>query len=214
MQEDLKTLKHDINSLIIKSKNHDSDSTEMILKMFKPKVIAICREYFLTGADFDDLLQEGMIGLYKAIQNYDNTKNDNFSSFATMCIHRQIQSAVKIANSNKNKPLNEYFSINTTGVIENDAENPLQIVLVTKDRVVEKISLAKEKSSSLYNKIKEVLNEEQFKILMLYLNGYSYGEIAIKSNLCSSKDVPTSALKKVDNTIQSIKRKLKNIKID
>ncbi|MBQ8430981.1 MAG: sigma-70 family RNA polymerase sigma factor, partial [Clostridia bacterium] len=133
----------DITDLVEKAKNDDSESMELILKSFKPKVNAICREYFLIGSDFDDILQEGMIGLYKAIMNYNKEKNDNFSNFATMCIHHQIQSAVKIANSKKNMPLNDYFSINDNGEVSNNEHIP-QIILVTKNRTAEKISLEKE----------------------------------------------------------------------
>lgn len=191
--------------LIEKAKLGDIESMEDILQFFKPKVNAICREYFLIGADFDDILQEGMIGLYKAVQNYDKGKNDNFARFASMCIHRQIQSAVKIANAKKNLPLNDYFSINEEGAIESDNERTAQIILVTKDRIVEKISLQKEKNSYIINKIKELLNPEQYKILILYLNGYSYGEIAEFSSL---------TVKKVDNTIQTIKKKLKKLNLE
>lgn len=195
----------EIVELIEKAKLGDIESMEGILQFFKPKVNAICREYFLIGADFDDILQEGMIGLYKAVQNYDKIKNDNFAKFASMCIHRQIQSAVKIANAKKNMPLNDYFSINTEGAIESDGERSAQIILVTKDRIVEKISLQKEKNSYIINKIKESLSSEQYKILILYLNGYSYGEIAEISN---------RSVKNVDNTIQIIKKKLKKLKLD
>ena len=178
---------------------------ETILQFFKPKVNAICREYFLIGSDFDDILQEGMIGLYKAIQNYDKVKNDNFSRFASLCIHRQIQSAVKIANAKKNMPLNDYRSINEDGSIDNEGERSPQIILVTKDRIVEKISLQKEKNSYIINQIKELLSEAQYKILILYLNGYSYNEISELTNLST---------KKIDNTIQMIKKKLKKLKLD
>ena len=194
-----------ITKLLTSAKSGDSESMEIILKTFKPKVNSICREYFLIGSDFDDILQEGMIGLYKAIQNYEPNKNDNFSRFASMCIHRQIQSAVKIANSKKNMPLNDYFSINTAGEFEPENEKSPQIILVTKDRVVEKVSLEKEKNSSIIKKIKECLNDGQFRILLLYLNGYSYQEI---SKITSLKT------KTIDNTIQSIKKKLKKIKLD
>ena len=86
----------EISNLIIKAKNHDEEAMEKLLQAFKPKVIAISREYFLIGAEFDDLLQEGMIGLYKAINVYDETKNHSFSAFASLCIHRQLQNAVKM----------------------------------------------------------------------------------------------------------------------
>lgn len=195
----------EILELIEKAKLGDIESMECILQYFKPKVNAICREYFLIGADFDDILQEGMIGLYKAVRNYDKEKNDNFARFASMCIHRQIQSAVKIANAKKNMPLNDYFSINEEGVIEGNGERPAQIILVSKDRIIEQNLTQKEKNSDIINQIKNLLNPEQFKILILYLNGYGYSEIAEFSNL---------TVKKIDNTIQIIKKKLKKLKLD
>ena len=194
----------DITALLDKAK-YDAESMELIIKAFKPKVNAICREYFLIGSDFDDILQEGMLGLYKAIQNYDKDKNVNFSSFASLCIHRQIQSAVKVANSKKNLPLNAYFSINSDGSIDTDDLHSPHIILVTKDRGAEKISLVKEQNSQILNTIKSNLNDIQFKVLMLYLTGYSYMEIA------NIMDLKT---KKIDNVIQTIKRKLKNVKFD
>ena len=96
-----------INEVVTRAQNGDFESMEYILKIFKPKVTAICREYFLLGADFDDLSQEGMIGLYKAVVAYKPDKNSNFASFATMCIHHQVQNAVKVASSKKNHPLND-----------------------------------------------------------------------------------------------------------
>ena len=100
-----------LDELILKAKNHDQNAMDQLLQRFKSKVIAISREYFLIGADFDDLIQEGMIGLYRAINVYDPNKNHNFSAFASLCIHRQLQNAVKNANRKKNSPLNSYLPI-------------------------------------------------------------------------------------------------------
>ena len=115
--------------LIIKAKNHDEQAMDELLQSFKPKVIAISREYFLLGADFDDLIQEGMIGLYKAINVYDTEKNHNFGAFASLCIHRQLQNAVKIANRKKNSPLNTYVPIKYyDGLGSNEDKTNLVIV--------------------------------------------------------------------------------------
>ena len=188
-----------INEVVIKAKNGDLESMECILQSFKPKVTAICREYFLLGADFDDILQEGMIGLYKAIVGYNESKNDNFNSFATMCIHHQIQNAVKVANSKKNQPLNDYVSISVEGGFSKDDDSP-KIMLQAKDKGAEQLSIDKENENSLHQKLKQVLTFEQYGILLMYLNGYSYSEIAGKYNITN---------KKVDNNIQAIKRKLR-----
>ena len=190
-----------INDVVIKAKNGDFESMEYILQSFKPKVTAICREYFLLGADFDDLNQEGMIGLYKAIVGFNGDKNNNFSSFATMCIHHQIQNAVKVANSKKNQPLNDYISISVEGEFNKDEDSP-KIILQANDKGAEQLSLDKESENSLHQKLKQVLTNDQYGILLMYLNGYSYVEIATKYNISN---------KKVDNNIQAIKRKLRRI---
>lgn len=190
-----------INEVVTKAKLGDVESMEYILQIFKPKVTAICREYFLLGADFDDLSQEGMIGLYKAVVGFNADKCINFSSFATMCIHHQIQNAVKIASSKKNQPLNEYISINVEGGVEQGDDSP-KLMLKAKDKGAEQLSLDKEREILLYQKIRKELTIEQYNILLMYLNGYSYTEIANKQNITN---------KKVDNNIQSIKRKLRTV---
>ncbi|MBQ8522698.1 MAG: sigma-70 family RNA polymerase sigma factor [Clostridia bacterium] len=188
-----------ITEIVNKAKLGDFESMEYILKFFKPKVTAICREYFLLGADFDDLNQEGMIGLYRAIVGFNENKNDNFSSFATMCIHHQIQNAVKVASSKKNQPLNDYISISVEGGFSEGDDSP-KIILQAKDKGAEQLSIDKEREQILHKNLKQVLTKEQYGILLLYLNGYSYGEIAQRYNITS---------KKVDNNIQAIKRKLR-----
>lgn len=193
-----------ISNLIKKAKQHDNDAMEELLQMFKPKVIAISREYFLVGAEFDDLIQEGMIGLYKAISVYDESKNHNFSAFASLCIHRQIQNAVKNANRKKNNPLNSYVPIKYyDGSNASDEDNVLRLVIADEDSDVEKIYIDKEINTIVISKVKNLLTEEQFKILEMFINGESYSHIAELTNLTS---------KKVDNTLQAIKKKLKTIK--
>ncbi len=190
-----------INEVVAKAKLGDFESMEYILKFFKPKVTAICREYFLLGADFDDILQEGMIGLYKAVMGYNDAKNDNFSNFAKMCIHHQIQNAVKVANSKKNHPLNNYVSISIEGKFGENEDEP-KIILEAKDKGAEQLSIDKEREQLLHQKLKQVLTNEQYSVLLMYLNGYSYVEIAKKHNTTN---------KKVDNNIQAIKRKIKTL---
>jgi len=188
-----------INEIVAKAKIGDIESMETILQYFKPKVTAICREYFLLGADFDDLSQEGMIGLYKAIVGFDASKNDNFSSFATMCIHHQVQNAVKVASSKKNHPLNDYVSISVDGKFSADNDGP-KLILKASDKGAEQHSLDKETEKNLHKKLRNVLTLNQYGILLMYLNGYSYTEMAQKYDISN---------KKVDNNIQAIKRKLR-----
>lgn len=175
---------------------------ESLIRMFKPKVIAISREYFLIGADVDDLIQEGMIGLYKAIMVYDESKNHNFGAFASLCIHRQMQNAVKLANRQKNTPLNSYLPINYYGAF-NDDENKSNIVIVDDNSDFEKDYIDKELNAVLISKVKNVLTDSQFALLKMFLNGLSYGAIAEKLDI---------SVKQVDNNLQAIKKKIRSLK--
>ena len=193
----------EITNLIIQAKNHNEDAMEELMRTFKPKVIAISREYFLIGAEFDDLIQEGMIGLYKANRIYDETKNHSFSAFASLCIHRQIQNAVKNANRKKNSPLNSYIPIKYyDGSNVSDEDSVLRLVIADENSDIEQNYIDKEINTIMLSKVKDILTDEQFNILKLFINGDSYFEIANKTNLTT---------KKVDNTLQAIKKKLKTI---
>ena len=191
-----------INKLVKLSKNNDSKATEELLTFFKSKVTAICREYFLIGAEFDDLIQEGMIGLYKAINVYDETKNHNFSAFASLCIHRQLQNAVKNANRKKNNPLNSYLPIKYYDGTQDSDEGLTNLVIVDDTSDIEQNYIDKELKAIVISKVKEILSEQQFDILKMFLNGESYVKIA------KTFDITT---KQVDNMLQAIKKKLKTI---
>ncbi len=194
----------DLNSEIKRAQAHDENAMEDLLRIFKPKVIAISREYFLVGADFDDLLQEGMIGLYKAIRIYDPEKNHNFSAFASLCIHRQLQNAVKNANRKKNVPLNSYVPIKYfDGSNASDDDKVNKLVIVDDDSDIEKNYIDKEMNAIVISKVKDLLTDEQFKVLKLFINGASYEDMANSLNISK---------KKVDNLLQAIKKKLKGIK--
>lgn len=189
---------------IKRAQARDEEAMENLLRIFKPKVIAISREYFLIGADFDDLLQEGMIGLYKAINIYDPEKNHNFSAFASLCIHRQLQNAVKNANRKKNAPLNSYVPIKYfDGSNTSDDDKVNKLVIVDDDSDIEKNYIDKEMNAIVISKVRNLLSELQFKVLKMFINGDSYETMA--NSLGISK-------KKVDNLIQAIKKKLRSIK--
>lgn len=189
---------------IKRAQAHDDEAMEDLLRIYKPKVIAISREYFLIGADFDDLIQEGMIGLYKAINIYDDQKNHNFSAFASLCIHRQMQNAVKNANRKKNAPLNSYVPIkyyDGSNTSDDDKINKLVIVDDTSD--IEKNYIDKEMNAILISKTKDVLTDTQFRVLQMFIRGESYEKIAQSLGVSQ---------KKVDNLLQAIKKKLRAIK--
>ena len=189
---------------IKRAQAHDNEAMEDLLRIYKPKVIAISREYFLIGADFDDLIQEGMIGLYKAINIYDDQKNHNFSAFASLCIRRQMQNAVKNANRKKNAPLNSYVPIkyyDGSNTSDDDKINKLVIVDDTSD--IEKNYIDKETNAILISKTKDILTDTQFRVLQMFIRGESYEKIAQSLGVSQ---------KKVDNLLQAIKKKLRAIK--
>ena len=187
----------DSEILIEKAHNGDSASIERLMNQYKGRVKRLARAYFLVGGDSDDLIQEGMIGLFKAIRDYDSQKGKgNFTAFADMCINRNMQTAVKTSLRNKHRVLNESLSLNNETdcqeeyinyIIDENAENPLDILL--KD----------EQSRDFKAQIQNDLSKLEKKVLYEYLEGHSYSEIADKLN---------KSVKAVDNTLQRIKKKL------
>ena len=192
----------DINQLILKAQQGDEIAMENIVNLFRAKVTAISREYFLVGAGFDDIIQEGMIGLFKAVYSYNAQKNHNFGSYASLCIERQIQTAIKNANRLKNNPLNSYVPISQFDD-RNDDEEKLKLVLVDDDSNIEQNYINKELNTVVMSKVKALLTDEQFKLLKMFLNGKSYIEMAQALNIST---------KQVDNNLQAIKRILKRLK--
>ncbi|HEY8424339.1 MAG TPA: sigma-70 family RNA polymerase sigma factor [Clostridia bacterium] len=186
----------DSETLVEKARKGDDGAIEQILSAYKNRIKRLARAYFLVGGDTDDLIQEGMIGLYKAIRDYDCSKG-NFSAFADLCITRNMQSAVKKSQRLKHRALNESLSLNNDAgedeefidyIIDPNAQNPLDILL--KD----------EETENLKTLIETKLSELEKRVLNLYLEGLSYNEIA---------DKITKSPKAVDNTLQRIKNKLK-----
>ena len=194
----------DVSILIEKAQNHDEEAMETLIRMYTPKVTSISRGYFLIGADCDDLIIEGMMGLYKAINIYDSNKNHNFGAFASLCIHRQMQNAVKNANRKKNSPLNAYLPIkNYDGSKITDEENILKMVIVDDSSDIEKNILDKEFNAIIINKVKDVLSKDQFMVLEMFINAESYTNMAERMNMTT---------KQIDNMLQTIKKKLKQLK--
>ena len=173
--------------LIRAARNGDSAAVEQICLDKKALVVSIARKHFLVGGDVDDLVQEGMIGLYKAILSYDEEKNDCFDAFASMCVRRQILDAIRVANRDKNKPLAE-------GV-------PLDVLEGTSDGRTPEDELIRKEELTAYELAKKSLKPFEDRVLSLYLAGDSYREIAMKTDVDA---------KKIDNTLQRIKQQIKN----
>ena len=177
----------------------DKGATEYILDKYKNLVRARAKMYYLAGADKEDLVQEGMIGLFKAIRDFDATYQASFHGFADMCIKRQMITAVKTATRMKHGPLNSYVSLNTP-VYEDESERTLVDMLVEREAVdPEELLLRREKTEALEAEIAEKLSSLEQTVLSLYLGGMNYQEIA--------KELKRSP-KSIDNALQRIKRKL------
>ena len=185
--------------LVLLYNNGNLDAQEAILRRYKNFVRAKARTYFLVGADNDDIVQEGMIGLYKAVRDFNVDKQSSFRTFADLCVTRQIITAIKSATRNKHFPLNSYISLNKP-IYENDTERTLMDVI--SEEIVsdpEELILVNESFEEMEQKISNELSTFEKNVLSLYLEGCSYQEISLALN---------KHLKSIDNALQRIKKKL------
>lgn len=190
--------KYSDEELIDKFRNGDEQAQEYIISKYKPLVKMKTRAFFIVGADRDDLIQEGTIGLFKAIRDFRPEKNIPFNAFADMCVSRQIITAIKSATRKKHMPLNSYISLNKR-ISESQEETSFIENLADASLNPEDAIIGREIKDFLENFIKASLSELECKVLELYLEGNSYGQIA-KS---ISKDE-----KSIDNSIQRIRKKI------
>ena len=177
----------------------DARAEEALYARYKQIVRSKARTYFLIGADREDIIQEGMIGLYKAVVDYQFDKNASFRSFAELCITRQIISAIKAATRKKHVPLNTYISFNRPAY-ESENERPL-IDVLTSTRISdpEEVLIGRENYAAVADSIEHSLSRLERDTLGLYLYGYSYQQIADHLQITT---------KSVDNAIQRVKKKL------
>lgn len=185
--------------LVQLSRGGDSFATEYLLKKYKNLVRQRARTYFLAGADRDDLVQEGMIGLYKAMRDFDFEKNAAFKSFAELCIKRQIITAVKASTRKKHIPLNSYVSLSKP-VFDDERDSCLEELLSEMNQTdPEEIFFRKENAAAMDEKIEQVLSKLEKQVLSFYLEGKSYLEIA---------EIMNRPPKSIDNALQRIKKKM------
>ncbi len=187
--------------LVTLSRNGDKRAEEFLLTKYKNFVRSKARAYFLVGGDNDDLIQEGMIGLYNAIGSFDEDKEATFMTYAALCINNKILSAVAADNRHKNEPLNKYISIYSMVSGDNGEEAVLSDVLPSsKIDNPEDIVLSQEQKEIIEDKMEQRLSSLEKKILSYYIEGLSYAQIA---------DRVDKSPKAVDNAIQRIRAKLK-----
>ncbi len=188
--------------LVELSAGGDRRATEFILSKYKNLVRGRAKAYFLAGADHDDIVQEGMIGLFKAVRDFDVTKQASFRGFAEVCIKRQIITAVKASTRQKHMPLNSYVSLSEP-VYDDESDRSLMDMIAERDAVdPEEMFLRREKAELISAEIKDKLSNLEKTVLSLYMGGMNYQEIAVELG---------RAPKSIDNALQRIKRKLDTI---
>jgi len=181
------------------AKMSDDSAQEYLINKYKNFVRAKARSYFLIGADREDIIQEGMIGLYKAIRDFRCDKLSSFRAFAELCITRQIITAIKTATRQKHIPLNSYVSLNKPIYDEDSDRTLLDVISGSKVTDPEEIIISREEFDDIEEKMGEILSPLEWKVLMFYLEGKSYQEIAVDLN---------RHVKSIDNALQRVKRKL------
>lgn len=192
----------DENIIALIRNENDLFAQDYIIDKYKPLVIAKARSYFIMGADKEDIIQEGMIGLYKAIRDFNVEKQASFYSFAELCILRQIITAIKMANRQKHMPLNSYLSLNRSVYDEEDDCTYLELLSYDIKANPESLVIGNENKKAIEKSIALSLSEFERKVLNIYLKGKSYVEIAKIIN----RDE-----KSIDNALQRIKKKVEKI---
>lgn len=184
--------------LIEKIKSGDKSALNYLVNKYSDIVNMKVGKYFIVGAEKDDIVQEGLIGLFKAIKCFNPEKQSSFKTFANLCIERQLQTAIKSSTRQKHMPLNSYLSLNSVAYDENDDTSLLEILNLNPVEDPLDTITKKEYFNSIESKIDKNLSDFEKKVLQRYSNGDSYVEIAQRLN---------APVKSVDNAIQRIRKK-------
>lgn len=187
------------DEIVLKAKLGNIRAQEHLIAKYEKIVKTKSKAYFLIGADKEDIYQEGMIGLYKAIRDYKVDKMSSFKAFAELCITRQIITAIKTATRQKHIPLNTYISLNKPIYEEEPDKTLLDVISGFKITDPEELVIGKEQMEVMEGEMNKVLSELEKEVLQSYLDGKSYQEIAC--------DMDRQA-KSIDNALQRVKRKL------
>lgn len=181
------------------ARDGSTEAAEYLIQKYKNFVRSKARSYFLVGADREDIIQEGMIGLYKAIRDFRRDKQVYFRSFAELCVTRQIITAIKTATRQKHIPLNSYVSLNKP-IYDEESDRTLMDVL-SGNHVAdpEEMIISREEMQDMETEMTSALSDLEMEVLLSYLDGRSYQEIA---------DDLGRHIKSIDNALQRIKRKV------
>ncbi len=188
-------------------RKQDKTALNRLIDRYKDAVEIKVTKFYISGAEKDDIVQEGLIGLYKSIRDFDLSKQNSFKTFANLCIERQIITAIKGSNRQKHMPLNSYVSLNTTSYENDNGEVENQLIDVLNSNTIEdplETITKNEYMKDVEKSINQSLSDFEKKVLTKLVQGQSYNEIAESLN---------SPVKSVDNAIQRIRKKtVKNIK--
>jgi RNA polymerase sporulation-specific sigma factor len=190
----------DDETLVDRARRGDEQALELLLTRYRHYARAKARSYFLAGADKEDIVQEGMIGLFKAIRDFQGEKKTAFRAFAELCITRQIITAIKTATRQKHMPLNSYVSLNKPSTHDDDDQRSLADTLptpTTADPI--ELVISAEEVADIRSSMGRLLSSLETEVLRLYMDGKSYQQIA---------DSLGRHVKSIDNALQRIKRKL------
>jgi len=185
--------------MVARAKTGDKKAQEFIIKRYKNFVRSRARSYFLIGADREDIVQEGMIGLFKAIRDYQPNKMSSFRSFADLCVKRQIITAIKTATRQKHMPLNSYISLNKPLYDEESDRTLYDMMVNNKELNPEHLIIKQEEWHLMALQMGKVLSDLEWQVLSAYIDGKSYQEIAVDMN---------RHIKSIDNALQRVKKKL------
>lgn len=183
--------------LALLAQQGNSNAELELFNKYRSLINKCSRGYFLIGGDIEDLVQEGMLGLYKAIKNYSADKAATFSTFASLCIRRQIQSAVRNASAKKNKALSSAVPI-----MDEDSDDT-GVYLIADGESPDSILIHRQTSQAIFEELKKLLSPLEYDVLKYYLSGLSYQQIASKTK---------QTKKSIDNALSRIKKKLATIK--
>ncbi|MDF2607767.1 MAG: polymerase, sigma-24 subunit, subfamily [Bacillales bacterium] len=189
----------DDDSLVSLVQEGDLDALEFLINKYKNFVKAKARAYFLVGADREDIIQEGMIGLYKSIRDYKGDKQSSFKAFAELCITRQMITAIKTATRQKHIPLNSYVSLDKPIFDEESDRTLMDVIMEEKMLDPEEMLISREEYGDIEMKMEEILSDLERRVLSQYLDGRTYQEI--------SEDLKRH-VKSIDNALQRVKRKM------
>ncbi|HML48219.1 MAG TPA: RNA polymerase sporulation sigma factor SigH [Clostridia bacterium] len=188
--------------IAILAQQADGQALEYLLGKYKNFVRSKARSYFLIGAGHEDIVQEGMIGLFKAVRDFKADKLSSFRAFAELCVTRQIITAIKTATRQKHIPLNSYVSLNKP-IFDEESDRTL-LDVITEGRVTnpEELLIGQEEFINMEGQIGEMLSDLEWEVLTAYLDGRSYQEIA--------EDLGRH-VKSIDNALQRVKRKMEKL---